>query len=84
MKNLCRFAQLALLVSVPYALAAQESPLKQEEHVFLRFNEGTPYTASEGMNKQFLKLTTAQTRGAFTLNEDTPEHVSDTLLSQPC
>jgi len=70
MKNLSRLVLLATLASAPYSLFADESLLKQDEHVFLRFNEGTPYTASENMNNQFLKLTAEQTRGAFTLNED--------------
>ena len=61
---------LATITSAPYSLLADDSVLKQNEHVFLRFNEGTQYTASEGMNNQYLKLTSEQTSGAFTLNED--------------
>jgi quercetin dioxygenase-like cupin family protein len=70
MKNLPYLVFLATLISAPFSLLAEDSVLKQQEHVFLRFNEGIPYTASENMNNQYLKLTTEQTRGAFTLNED--------------
>ena len=73
MKKLPHLVFLTTLISAPYSLLAEDSVLKQNEHVFLRFNEGTHYTASEGMNNQYLKLTTEQTSGAFTLNEDNME-----------